>query len=81
MPVARTGSFGPIAPFIHTGDEGEALKIANDTDLGLAAAVFTRAACASRSNWRQAWPCQRPTGEWFALQSLRGRKEFRYWTL
>lgn len=42
MPVARTGSFGPIAPFIRAGDEGEALKIANDTDLGLAAAVFTR---------------------------------------
>ena len=42
MPVARTGSFGPIAPFRRAGDEGEAFKIANDTDPGLAAAVFTR---------------------------------------
>jgi aldehyde dehydrogenase (NAD+) len=41
MPVARTESFGPIAPFIRARDEGEALEIANDTDLGLAAAVFT----------------------------------------
>ncbi len=42
MPLARTESFGPIAPFIRARDEGEALKIANDTELGLAAAVFTR---------------------------------------
>jgi aldehyde dehydrogenase (NAD+) len=42
MPVARTESFGPIAPFIRASDEDDALQIANDTELGLAAAVFTR---------------------------------------
>lgn len=42
MHVARTESFGPIAPFIRVRGEEEALKIANDTDLGLAAAIFTR---------------------------------------
>jgi aldehyde dehydrogenase (NAD+) len=42
MHVARTESFGPIAPFIRAHGEDDALKIANDTELGLAAAVFTR---------------------------------------
>ncbi|SFU32910.1 aldehyde dehydrogenase (NAD+) [Nitrosomonas eutropha] len=42
MHVAQTESFGPIAPFIRVRGEEEALKIANDTDLGLAAAIFTR---------------------------------------
>ncbi|MXS85505.1 aldehyde dehydrogenase family protein [Nitrosomonas sp. HPC101] len=42
MHVARTESFGPIAPFIRVRGEKEALKVANDTELGLAAAVFTR---------------------------------------
>ncbi len=42
MHVAQTESFGPIAPFIRARGEEEALRIANDTDLGLAAAVFTR---------------------------------------
>jgi aldehyde dehydrogenase (NAD+) len=41
MPLAQTESFGPIAPFIRANGEEDALKIANDTDLGLAAAVFT----------------------------------------
>lgn len=42
MPLAQTESFGPIAPVIRARDEGDALNIANDTDLGLAAAVFTQ---------------------------------------
>lgn len=42
MQLAKMESFGPIAPFIRAHDEMEALKIANDTELGLAAAVFTR---------------------------------------
>ena len=42
MHVAQTESFGPIAPFIRARGEEEALRIANDTELGLAAAVFTR---------------------------------------
>lgn len=42
MPLAQTESFGPIAPIIRAHNEAEALSIANDTDLGLAAAVFTQ---------------------------------------
>ncbi|MER2510871.1 MAG: aldehyde dehydrogenase family protein [Nitrosomonas ureae] len=42
MPVAQTESFGPIAPIIRARNETDALNIANDTDLGLAAAVFTQ---------------------------------------
>ncbi|MDV6344059.1 aldehyde dehydrogenase family protein [Nitrosomonas sp. Is37] len=42
MQLAQTESFGPIAPLIRAHDEVDALKIANDTDLGLAAAVFTQ---------------------------------------
>lgn len=41
MPLAQTESFGPIAPFIRAHGEEEALRIANDTELGLAAAVFS----------------------------------------
>lgn len=42
MPLAQTESFGPIAPVIRARNEADALNIANDTDLGLAAAVFTQ---------------------------------------
>lgn len=42
MPLAQTESFGPIAPIIRARNETDALNIANDTDLGLAAAVFTQ---------------------------------------
>ncbi|HNP52706.1 MAG TPA: aldehyde dehydrogenase family protein [Nitrosomonas nitrosa] len=42
MPLAQTESFGPIAPIIRASNEMDALNIANDTDLGLAAAVFTQ---------------------------------------
>ena len=42
MPLAQTESFGPIAPIIRAHNETDALNIANDTDLGLAAAVFTQ---------------------------------------
>lgn len=42
MPLAQTESFGPIAPVIRARNETDALNIANDTDLGLAAAVFTQ---------------------------------------
>lgn len=42
MPLAQTESFGPIVPIMRARNEAEALAIANDTDLGLAAAVFTQ---------------------------------------
>jgi len=40
--IAREEIFGPVASVIPFDDEKEALKIANDTYFGLAAAVWTR---------------------------------------
>lgn len=40
--IAREEIFGPVATVIPFNDEGEALRIANDTAYGLAAAVWSR---------------------------------------
>jgi len=40
--IAREEIFGPVAAVIPFNDEAEALKIANDTPFGLAAAVWSR---------------------------------------
>jgi betaine-aldehyde dehydrogenase len=40
--IAREEIFGPVMSVIPFGDEAEALRIANDTSFGLAAAVWTR---------------------------------------
>jgi aldehyde dehydrogenase (NAD+) len=42
MAIAREEIFGPVAPIIKVNDEAEALRVANDTDAGLTAAVITR---------------------------------------
>ena len=42
MRVAREEIFGPVTAVIEFADEDEALRIANDTKYGLAAAVWTR---------------------------------------
>jgi succinate-semialdehyde dehydrogenase/glutarate-semialdehyde dehydrogenase len=42
MLVAREESFGPLLPVQAAAGDDEILKLANDTDLGLQAAVFTR---------------------------------------
>ncbi|HEY8394916.1 MAG TPA: aldehyde dehydrogenase family protein [Thermaerobacter sp.] len=42
MRVAREEIFGPVLCVIPFADEAEAVRIANDTDYGLAATVFTR---------------------------------------
>jgi betaine-aldehyde dehydrogenase len=40
--IAREEIFGPVAAVIPFDDEREALRIANDTSFGLAAAVWSR---------------------------------------
>jgi succinate-semialdehyde dehydrogenase/glutarate-semialdehyde dehydrogenase len=42
MPVFREESVGPVLPVIAADGDDEILRLANDTELGLQAAVFTR---------------------------------------
>lgn len=42
MKVYGDESFGPIAPIVRVSDANEAVNVANDTEYGLAAAVFGR---------------------------------------
>jgi len=42
MPIARQEIFGPVAPIIKFETEQEVIEIANDTDVGLAAYLYTR---------------------------------------
>ena len=42
MKIYREETFGPVAPVIRFSDEREALALANDTQYGLAAYVYTR---------------------------------------
>ena len=41
MRAAREEVFGPVAPVLSVNGEEEALRVANDTDLGLSSAVIT----------------------------------------
>lgn len=42
MHIYRDESFGPIVGVLHAKDEAEAIRLANDSEYGLSAAVFTR---------------------------------------
>lgn len=41
-PIVSEEIFGPVAPIIAFADEDDAVSLANDTDYGLAAYVYTR---------------------------------------
>ncbi|MEO9323296.1 NAD-dependent succinate-semialdehyde dehydrogenase [Nocardioides sp. C4-1] len=41
-PLLREEIFGPVAPVVRFADDDEAVTLANDTEFGLAAYVFTR---------------------------------------
>ncbi len=42
MPVFREETFGPVAAVIRARDAEEALRLANDTEYGLGASLWTR---------------------------------------
>src|SRR5207253_1480168 len=42
MTAFREETFGPVAAIIGAANEQEAIELANDSDFGLGAAVFTR---------------------------------------
>ena len=42
MLVAREETFGPIAPIFSFKDEQQAIRMANDTEFGLASYFYTR---------------------------------------
>jgi succinate-semialdehyde dehydrogenase/glutarate-semialdehyde dehydrogenase len=41
MRIMREETFGPVLPIMRVSDEAEALRLANDTDYGLNASIFT----------------------------------------
>jgi succinate-semialdehyde dehydrogenase/glutarate-semialdehyde dehydrogenase len=42
MKIAREETFGPVAPLFRFKDEAEAIRLANDTEFGLAAYFYSR---------------------------------------
>ncbi|MHB1214086.1 MAG: NAD-dependent succinate-semialdehyde dehydrogenase [Thiobacillus sp.] len=42
MQICRDETFGPVAPLIRFADEADAIRMANDTESGLAAYAYTR---------------------------------------
>jgi succinate-semialdehyde dehydrogenase/glutarate-semialdehyde dehydrogenase len=50
MQFAREETFGPVAPLFRFRDEAEAIRMANDTEFGLASYLYTR-------DLARAWRC------------------------
>jgi benzaldehyde dehydrogenase (NAD) len=42
MKLFREESFGPVVAVVRAQDEADAIRLANDTEYGLSAAVFTK---------------------------------------
>ena len=51
MKLYHEESFGPVVALIHASDEPDAVRLANDSEYGLSAAVFTRDSAAG-CGWR-----------------------------
>ena len=63
MRIYAEESFGPVVTVMRVNGDEEALRVANDTEYGLSAAVFSRRHCprveAARSGAKRNLPHQR----------------------
>ena len=50
MHIMREESFGPVLPIMAFEFDDEAVRLANDSEYGLAASVWTRRSIARRKN-------------------------------
>jgi succinate-semialdehyde dehydrogenase/glutarate-semialdehyde dehydrogenase len=69
MIVTKEETFGPVAPLYRFKDEGEAVKMANDTEFGLAAYFYSRLCAKSRST-----PLSVGAGRWWSAHPKKSRK-------
>ncbi|MEL7344174.1 MAG: aldehyde dehydrogenase family protein, partial [Pseudomonadota bacterium] len=66
MEIARQEAFAPVQAIMPFADDAEAIAIANGTDYGLVAGVFTRDLDRATSAARQLRAGQVFVNEWFA---------------
>ena len=72
MTIAREEIFGPCASVIKVADYDEALELANASDYGLQAAVFTKDLAtafwyADRYAASASWDCFSPSWAWASM--------------